>query len=328
MKHVHIFSILLIAFTHISCKSLSQNQKESTIAFYNVENLFDTINDPSINDEDFLPQGKNEWNSARYTEKLGHINEVISLMPNPLLIGVCEIENANVVRDVIRTSPKYSRTFGLVHYDSPDERGIDVALMYDSLRLTLVNSGIIRFEIPKENGSTDHTRDILWAQLSTGKNSFYAMVNHWPSRSGGQEASDKNRVLAAQNARKFIDSLLLQDENTNIILMGDLNDYPNNTAPLLIEEKLNPMISKSSGEFAGTYNYRGEWDVLDHIYVSDHFFKNKKIKVLEDSGKILSPTFLQEVYKGDTVPFRTYAGKKYLGGYSDHFPVCVSVKFP
>ncbi len=332
MKSLHVFLLIALTALQFSCKSFSQKKgttdsHEASIAFYNVENLFDTINDPLINDEEFLPDGRNEWNSQRYNEKIDHINKVFDLFQNPLLIGLAEIENAQVVRDVMKAS-SHAETFGLVHFQSTDARGIDVALIYDSSRLELKNSGFIRFDLTDENGEIDHTRDILWAEFKTGKETLFAMVNHWPSRRGGQEASDSKRVLAAQNARKFIDSLLNEHDDAQIVFMGDLNDYPENNAPKLIAEKLVPMITKSSGQYAGSYNYRGEWDVLDHILVSEGFLAEKKMFVEKDSGKILSPEFIMETYKGDIVPFRAYAGSKYLGGYSDHLPVCISVHMP
>ncbi len=327
-------SLFLIALN--GCNSFCQQKENSekdrpympfTFCFYNVENLFDTINDPNINDEDFLPEGKNHWDTYKYNEKIKHINEVIDLMYEPLLIGLAEIENEKVVRDVINYSVNNKNKFGLVHFDSPDERGIDVALIYDSIKLKLLSSGRLRFDIKKEDGSIDKTRDILWAEFCVGKEKFYAIVNHWPSRSGGQEASDNSRVYAAEQARKFIDEISKKDKKVNIVFMGDLNDYPENNAPKLIAEKLTPMIAKENGKFGGTYSYKGVYDVLDHIMVSPNFFNSKALHVVSGSGEILSSEELLEEYKGDIVPFRTYAGSKYLGGYSDHFPVYIEVSF-
>jgi len=318
IKHITpYFFFLSIGISTVAC-----SQTKRSIAFYNVENLFDTQDDPNKDDQDFLPEGDYQWNDERYTEKLKHINEVFALFENPLMIGVCEIENEQVVRDVVNFGAMKSK-YGVVHYESLDNRGIDVALIYDSLTLKLNDSGFIRYAMPDGDSPS---RDIVWAKLIQGKDTILAMVNHWPSRGGGEEKSEPKRLIAANAARKFIDSIQVASPTTKIVFMGDLNDYPTNTSAKLIAEVLTPMITKASGEYKGTYNYKGEWDVLDHIMVSSNFLSKKKKSVVKDSGKIYTTAFLLEVYKGDTVPFRTYGGKKYLGGYSDHLPVSIGVK--
>lgn len=319
------FTFLLLATVLVSCKTTPQIPSRS-IGFYNVENLFDTID--GINDDaEYLPDAKKNWNTEKYNEKLNHINQVIDQWNNPLLIGLCEIENAAVVRDVMKTSSKM-RNYGLVHYESPDARGIDVALIYDSMSIKLNQSGYLRYTLPGKEAPS--SRDILWAKFTVDKDTIMAMVNHWPSRSGGTEKSEPNRIAAAQTARKFIDSLLLVNKNYKIVFMGDLNDHPSDKAPQLIAEKLIPMITELSGDFGGTHSYNGKFDVLDHIFISEGFLnnKNKKLKIVSNSGKINSYDFLLEEYKGNIVPFRTYGGDKYLGGYSDHFPVTVEVSMP
>ena len=293
-----------------------------TIGFYNVENLFDTLDHPTNNDEEFLPSGSYEWNSARYWEKIAHINQVMDSLSSPMLLGMCEIENAEVVKDVIRFG-KYAQ-YDLIHYESTDQRGIDNALIYDPRVLTKKSSGIIRFEMPAPDSPT---RDIIWAKFAVknSKDSILAMVNHWPSRRGGEEESEPKRMIAAEAAKSFIDSVLTANKKMKIVFMGDLNDYPTNAGPMLIAESLQPMITQESGEFCGSHSYRGEWNVLDHILVSKSMLKGKT-KSKKNSGKIYSNTFLLDEYKGDIVPFRTYGGKTYLGGYSDHLPVTISVR--
>ena len=323
MKFLNIFAFTLVIATSL------QAQTTREIAFYNVENLFDTL-DGANDDAEFLPAGKNAWNSARYNEKLDHINKVFDNFSNPLFIGMCEIENATVVRDVMKHSVKLNN-YGLVHYESADARGIDVALIYDSSTMKLKESGFIRFSLPGEEAKA--TRDIVWGKFSYKKETIIVMVNHWPSRSGGQEVSEPNRLEAAKNARTFIDSLLSDNKNANIVFMGDLNDYPTNKAPQSVAEKLTPQITALSGDFGGTYNYKGEWDVLDHIMVSNGMInkkckQKKSISLIPNSGEIHAFDFLLEEYKGQVVPFRTYGGSKYLGGYSDHLPVSIEVSLP
>lgn len=298
-------------------------QNDYSILFYNVENLFDTIDDPKKNDSEFLPSSTSEWNSSKYFEKLNHINKVINQINHPLIIGLVEIENETVVRDIIKYSDKMKDQYGVVHYDSPDERGIDVAMMYDSSVLKLAGSGFIRYTLPDTAYSA--TRDIVWAKYKNDKEVFYTMVNHWPSRRSGEKESEANRIIAATAARKFIDSLMTVDKNVKIVFMGDLNDHPQDKAPQMIYEKLTQMIYPKSGSFGGSYCYKNQWEVLDHMMVSPTFIRKKGTRIIPDSGKIFSFDFLITEYKGNKVPFRTYGSKEYLAGYSDHLPVAISI---
>lgn len=318
IMRIVFFLLLILCFSH------GRTQNTRSIAFYNVENLFDTID--GVNDDaEFLPTSKNNWNSQKYSEKLDHLNTVLEQINQPLIIGFCEVENATVIRDLNNRSVN-RKNFGLVHFESPDARGIDVAMTYDSTVLKLMQSGYIRFTLPGQNEPT--TRDIVWGKFVYKKDTIIGMVNHWPSRRGGQLESEPNRLEAAKQARHFIDSLLNIRTNYKIFLMGDLNDYPTDKAPQLITEKLKPMITPSSGEYGGSYNYNGEWDVLDHIFVSYGLLKKRGFRVKKNSGKILSEDFMLTEYKGNMVPFRTYGGNKYLGGYSDHLPVSIEVSAP
>lgn len=317
MKKSIIF--ILISFTSV----LGFSQIYS-VGFYNVENLFDTIDDPKKDDAEFLPNGKYAWTSKRFDEKIQHINKVMSEMGQILVLGLCEIENKQVIYSVLEKS-NYKKTHGVVHYDSPDERGIDVGMIYDSTKLKLISSGAIRFTLPGKEKPT--SRDIVWGKFLTKKDTLFVMINHWPSRRGGETESEKNRIEAANKARHFIDSVELKNPKYKLILMGDLNDYPENIAPKIVSEKLKEMIVKNSGEFGGTYLHDGEWNVLDHIMVSKALLRKKGLKMVKNSAKILSPAYLIEEYKGKKQPFRTYVGaNKYLGGYSDHLPVIIRVK--
>jgi predicted extracellular nuclease len=289
-----------------------------------VENLFDTID--GVNDDaEFLPAGKNNWTSKRYEEKIQHINQVIQALQYPVIMGFCEVENQQVMQDVL-TFNKRLKKYGIVHYDSPDARGIDVGMVYDQKTLKVVSSGKLRFVLPGQTEAT--TRDIVWAKFRTKKDTIFCMVNHWPSRRSGQDESEPLRLKAAETARVFIDSVLQAQPAAKIVFMGDLNDHPSDKAPIKIVERLVPMIDKSSGIYGGTHNYKDEWDVLDHLMVSNGFMTSTSMKAISGSGKIHSFDFLITEYKGKMVPFRTYAGTKYLGGYSDHLPVSIRVSFP
>ena len=279
--------------------------------------MFDTIDGPN-DDAEFLPAAESKWNTEKYNAKLEHIRQVMAALNMPMIMGVCEIENRGVLADVIGQDKRY----GIVHYDSPDARGIDVALLYRKDLLRLKSSGKIRFTLPGDSIPT--SRDIVWAQYQYKKESLYVLVNHWPSRRSGADESAPRRLMAAQMAGQFIDSLQKNDPKAKIILMGDLNDHPQDAAPQIIASKLIPQITKSSGAFGGSYNYKNEWDVLDHLFISSNT-QSGKIQVQTESGKIHDFPYLLTEYKGQTVPNRTYAGSKYLGGYSDHLPVSIQV---
>lgn len=323
------FGFLAFAFT----------QKTRTVGFYNVENLFDTLDGPN-DDTEYLPSAKSEWNTAKYEEKLNHIRQVLLAMGKPIICGFSEVENRSVVQAIV-SQQKAFKHYGVVHFDSPDARGIDVALIYDSVKLTLLASDRIRFVLPGEEKPS--TRDILWAKFQYKKISFYVMVNHWPSRRGGTDESEVKRLAAARIATAFIDSLNVANRNhlmlhskgasisqfagatERIIFLGDLNDHPENNAPKMVAERLQPMITSESGPTKGTHYYNNEWGILDHIYVSNSLLEDP-FGVKANSGVIHTFPFLMEEYKGVLQPKRTYAGSKYLGGFSDHLPVSIQVK--
>jgi predicted extracellular nuclease len=292
-------------------------QQIQTIAFYNVENLFDTIDGPN-DDAEFLPSAESKWDASKYEAKIAHIRQVMADLNMPMVMGVCEIENKSVLTDLIGNDKRY----GIVHYESPDARGIDAAMLYRKDLLRLKASGKIRFTLPGDSIPT--SRDIVWAKYQYKKEYLYVMVNHWPSRRGGQEESAARRLTAAQYATQFIDSIQRSEPKAKIILMGDLNDHPQDAAPQLIASKLTPQITKASGTFGGSYNYKNEWEIIDHIFVSNNAF-NGTVVLQKESGTIHSFPYLLTEYKGQTVPNRTYAGPKYLGGYSDHLPVSIKV---
>lgn len=315
MSKTIFFLVALLASIHVNA------QTTRTIAFYNVENLFDTLDTPDKNDEEFLPTGSYEWTSDRYQTKIAHINQVIDSLNVPMIFGMCEIENKAVVRDVMNGG-SMKNTHDIVHFESLDERGIDNAIIYDKTVLTLVESGIIRFDMPEPSTPS---RDIVWAKFSRGKDTILTMVNHWPSRSGGQVESEPKRLVASIAASAFIDSVLNQNKKMKIIFMGDLNDHPDNRSVQLIAESLKPLITEKSGKFGGSHNYRGEWGILDHMMVSKAFLKCGT-KVIKKTAKIYSPDFLLTEYNGNIVPNRTYGGRTYLGAYSDHLPIVIEVK--
>jgi predicted extracellular nuclease len=313
--------ILYLSLLFINCCVYAQDK--TSVIFYNVENLFDTINDPKTDDEEYLPSSEKKWNSEKYKAKIDHIHEVMGQFSSIGIMGVCEIENKAVLKDVVKGQ---NQKLKIVHIESPDARGIDVGLFYNKNIFRLKKKGKLRYII-EVKGEKKATRDILFVELKKGKERIHVLVNHWPSRSGGEMETESARLVAAQMARNYIDSVLAIHPKAKIILMGDLNDYPTNKSVQSIAEKMSPMITSESGSKGGSHSYNNQWHVLDHIFVSESLKESNGIRTVLNSGKINEFPFLFETYKGNVVTFRTYAGKNYLGGYSDHLPVSIELVF-
>jgi predicted extracellular nuclease len=325
--------VLFVLITAVQCNK--REEQSLRIAFYNVENLFDTINDPTTDDDDFLPNGKYQWNSARYSEKLINIAAVIdSMLPGPMaphIIGLCEIENQAVLQDLILQENLKINDYGIIHYDSPDTRGIDVACLYNKKELTLVKSEAVPVIL---TGQTDFkTRDLLFCEFSPSGFSqhLYVYVNHWPSRRGGEEASSYKREAAAATLLTHAKNSISDFDNANILIIGDMNDYPTSRStyeilgakePTLKSDFTNLMYSKHI-EKMGTYYYNKEWGVIDNIIISQPLssFTNEKQAVIFKKDWLLYTS-----KQGETMPSRSYTGTSYhKGGYSDHLPVYVDL---
>lgn len=303
------------------------------VLFYNVENLFDTINDPAIKDEEFTPKGSKEWSRVRYEDKLTKLARVLTAANdnNPLLIGLSEVENRAVVTDLIKTGKLSSTKYGIAHYDSPDRRGIDVALAFDTDRFLLIQSEAIPVRL--KNDKKFKTRDILYVKgLLKDSIPLHLFVNHWSSRYGGQKESEHKRVQAAKILKSKADSILAIDSDANIIFMGDFNDYPTNKSITEVLKAASSAESKSSdfinllapqhSDGKGTHNYKGKWGALDQIIISKGLQNGKSVDIKEHKAYILKKDFLLYEHKsGDKTPSRTYGGPNYYGGYSDHLAV-------
>ncbi|MBN2747130.1 MAG: hypothetical protein JXR34_10430 [Bacteroidales bacterium] len=345
MKTIHVFqSIILILFLFnfgsVEAQDSKVAKKNMLVVFYNVENLFDTIDDPTKNDNEFLPTGKKEWNTLKYkdkTEKLSLVLSSIDKRKNPDIIGLCEIENAVVIQDVISKNNLAKTPYKIVHFESPDRRSIDVALVYNSKKLQLLHQQKMRVAL--QNDANFKTRDILYVKLyhKSLKDTFNIFVNHWPSRSGGQEKSEHKRIAAAQQLKQITDSLFSKTNSPKIIIMGDFNDEPNNKS---IQQILNALPTDTSisenqlyntayplfDQHFGSYYYSREkkWNMLDQIILSGNLLSsNNKVVAWKNMQEIFQPEWILYTDKnGIKSPSRTYGGK-YFGGYSDHLPVFI-----
>ena len=333
-RTITFISFLIALFFLTNCKRNENYQ--AAIVFYNVENLFDTIDDPLKNDKDFLPDGRNKWNSEKYFHKLKNISKVLSSIDSfnlPAIIGFSEVENIEVIRDLINTGELKNGNYKIIHQESPDERGIDVALIYREKYFNPQYQKVIEIIFPFDKN--EKTRDILYVKGSTdGGEILHIFVNHWTSRWGGKEKSKPKRLFTASVLKKYSDSLLKNDKNSNIIILGDLNDNPDNesvfnilqankpTKPIKQAVLNNLLIEKySNGEGTLFYN---DWDMFDQIIVSSNLIDENLIC---GKAEIFNPEWiLFKTKEGEFRPNRTQ-GRHYYGGYSDHLPVYFTLDF-
>jgi hypothetical protein len=302
--------------------------------FYNVENLFDPFNDTLTNDDEFLPQGIRNWSWERYRKKCIAIGKVIVAVGGeeaPELVGLCEVENRFVLEGIVRYGPLVKLGYEIVHRDSPDHRGIDVALLYQPERFRLLSHHF--FPVYYKNQTQSKTREILYAKgITMTEDTLHVFVNHWPSRWGGQLESEHKRLAAATTLRSRLDSLWQRNSDSQIIVMGDFNDYPQNTSLSKVLNAGRPILNSGrklynlamDWDYGGSHKYQGHWGMLDQILVTHSILKGKGILQCEasDFHVFQAPYLLEEdpTYLGRK-PFRTYFGYKYQGGFSDHLPV-------
>ncbi len=337
-----IWTISAIILWSASCKDTTKVTDTTSsgadnslqIGFYNVENIFDTDNDPKINDDDFTPTGKYQWTADRYRVKLDHTIDALLLMDSkfPDILGLCEIENRRVLEDLLSMERIKAAGYSIIHQDSPDERGIDVALLYKKDLFKVEKSTFYKVTLPSVEDP--NTRDILYVKGKSNGEDLHIFVNHWPSRSGGQEKSEVNRITAASILKSKIDSILSKDANAKFLCMGDFNDHPDNKS---ITETLGArgdrtgsmfnLMASMHGNGSGSYWYKGEWGALDQVMVSFNWIDSNKGWTVNETGSarfVKDDVLMFKDNQGVARPNRTYAGDDYKGGYSDHLPAVVN----
>ncbi|MGB1308266.1 MAG: endonuclease [Oceanihabitans sp.] len=306
-----------------------------TIAFYNTENLFHVFDNTIKHDNDFLPKADKRWTAKRYKNKLRKLGYAITNIgrdnngKHPAIIGVAEVENAKVIQDLIASKHLAKCNYNFVHYNSPDERGIDVGFIYDQSIFTVEASQVFSIELFNNAGKPDYTRDILLVTGLLSGCKIHVIVNHWSSRREGQKETEHKRMAASDKVGEIISNLKLQDSNAKILVMGDFNDDPSSKSikRLVAGYNLfNPMETLRSYT-RGTTKHNRLWNLFDQIIFTTNFFETSANSLQFESANIFDPKFLKlsnGKYKG--TPFRTYVGKKYKGGYSDHFPVYITLE--
>ena len=288
------------------------------VMFWNVENYFDTYDNPGTSDEEFTPTGDNRWSWKRFEKKRDDIAKTLLLAADeygelPGIIGLAEIENSFVLQQLLEETPLARAGYKYIHKDSPDSRGIDVALLYREERFKPLQTKYIEASFP--------TRNVLYTKgVAEGKDTLHIMVNHWPSKRGNESSSRKKREYVSLMVSRTVDSILSSTPDANIILMGDFNDTPE-SGPLQNLGQLTNLAQNAKGA-EGTYKYKEEWSVIDQILVSEN--------MLVQTGKrmeIFAPEalFTEDATYMGVKPKRTYSGPRYLGGVSDHLPVLLKV---
>jgi endonuclease/exonuclease/phosphatase family metal-dependent hydrolase len=324
-----ILVIIFRLFDQSNAQQLASQQ--AVIGFYNLENLFDTVDDPAINDAEFLPDGANNWTEERYKIKLNNMSKVIASM-RPDVLGLGEIENRKVLEDLVTHPNIAALRYQIVHFNMRDERGVDVAMIY---RPSVFKPFSIKI-VPIIDAAEPEfkTRDILWVKGLCLGDTVHVAVNHWPSR---RTPKEEKRLIAAGAARNAVDSVLAINPHANIILMGDLNDDPTNRSVKKVllasdnKAKKGTLINVAEPTFKkgyGTLLYDGVWNLFDQIIISADLNDKKGVDCVEDSFTVFVQRWMQEPsgkYKG--APQRTFrSGAFNPEGYSDHLPVYITLK--
>lgn len=334
--------VLLSAVILIGCFSSGLAQKSTyhpaIIAFYNLENFYDTVNNPVVDDEEFLPNSERHYNTRIFLDKVNRLASVVSQIgtdvnPDGLaLLGVAEIENDTVLTALINHKDLKGRNLKFVHYNSPDVRGIDVALFYNPKYFTPLYSEPLFVKLPGGSKDSYFTRDVLYVKGLLDGDTVHVMVNHWPSRSGGEERSIPARAAAAGVDKRIVDSLMAINPKTKIVIMGDLNDDPvspsltktlgakGNMADVKEKQLYNPWVDFYKRGI-GTIAYQDAWGLFDQVVVSQAWLNKEQTGYFFYRANIFNREFLvQQTGKYKGYPKRTWDGTTYNYGYSDHFP--------
>lgn len=320
-------------------------QTSFRVMFYNTENLFDTVDNPEKEDDEFTPEGLRRWTRTRYRRKLNQIAKVISSAGEwdiPALVGLCEVENDQVLNELTRYSPLRKMHYRYVLTDSGDRRGINLALLYQRERFRYLEHHCIKIRFP--DNPERQTRDILHVSgIVASLDTLDVFVCHFPSRREGQQATAPDRMQAARTLRSYVDSLFEVRARAQVVLMGDFNDEPSDASlktglqagdlpgkneGICGKQLYNPFLQVEKNSRTGTYKYRDRWNFLDQIIVSGNLLlPDNPLTLTPGSAAVFQPSFLlvEDSTHGGKRPKKTYHGYKYEGGYSDHLPVFIDL---
>jgi predicted extracellular nuclease len=315
----------------LCCGSVFAQRDSIRIAFYNCENYFDSFRDSTINDVDYSPGGARYWSYSRFLAKRNGIFKVFASMSNPNppeIIGLCEVENRFVLNQLCYETPLSKFGYGVVHQNSSDARGIDVALIYQKDRLRMLG---YRYFNPNVLDTALRTRSILYTCFRWGEyDTLHVFVNHFPSKLGG-ERSNRSRLLVARFLKSKIDSVLSKNRSASVIVVGDFNDTPQSEAMKVLDDSL--LVNLATPLFnqgRGSIKFDGTWELIDQLLVSRGLVNGDTPVILKGGMTIYSAPFMleEDAENGGQKPLRTYNGYRYKGGYSDHLPVFIELLRP
>ena len=334
IKITGTLSLLLLSLCDVFPQFV--NGQSGRIMFYNVENLFDICNDTATDDDEFLPGSIRRWNFRRYEKKIWSLYKTITAAGEwspPEIIGLCEVENRKVLEDLVYGTNLSKFNYGIIHQDSPDPRGIDVCMIYRKELIEILNWSY--FSPESNKGSEAPTRNVLYVECLAGGDTIHLFLNHWPSRRGGVLAAESLREGVAELLREKIDSLASAlNSRIKVIVMGDFNATPADDEVKMLSDRYRSGISMinlsdSQNNTKGTYRYRGIWEMIDQVLVSDWLqdcrkgiFTSRDLFRIFDSGFLLKK---DPSYPGSS-PYSTWRGYRYQGGFSDHLPVLLELK--
>jgi len=321
------FAILLylLLFSSLTWGQSRQDENSTLLLFWNVENLFDTEDDSLTRDDEYVPYSMRAWNYNRYHQKLFHIYKTLVAIGGwqlPELVALAEVENRRVLEDLLEKTPLFRAGYQIIHQDSEDKRGIDLAILYRPERIELSDTSFIPVRFP--NAPESRTRDILYVRgRIPGSETFDLYVNHWPSRYGGGRSSESKRLHVASLLRYRLDSALQYLNSRHSIVLGDFNDAPEDASLHKLAAAKAQLKLISTDNFQGTHKHQGVWSHFDQVWVSESLLKNHQLKLVSDKATVFHPDWLLESDKsyGGLKPKRTYVGYRYHGGFSDHLPV-------
>lgn len=332
MKYFLLTCMILLTYA-IS----AQEYKISTVGFYNLENLFDTIDQEGVHDTEFTPAGIKNWNSEKYQKKLHNMARVISEIGTEKdkdgidILGVSEVENASVLHDLVKEEAIADRNYQIIHGDSRDFRGIDVALLFNPSYFLPDSFSMLDVPLYRDDGSRYYTRDVLYVYGQFKGEPIHLFVNHWPSRRGGEAKSSPLREKAASVVRAKTDEIMSKDNDAKIIVMGDLNDDPTSPSVSSVLGAKQKKKKTKSGDFYNTHAnfyhrgvgsnaYRDAWNLFDQVIISESLLNHKEGYGFYSSGIFKKKYMLNPSGKYKGYPFRTYSFDLFTNGYSDHFP--------
>jgi len=338
-----IASLAFFCLSFSCCFAQKTSYRPAVIGFYNLENFYDTVNNPLVDDEEFLPGSERHYDTHVFLDKVGRLASVVSQIgtdvnPDGLaLLGVAEIENDTVLNILASHKDLKNRNWKIVHYNSPDVRGVDVALFYNPKYFKPLYSAPLFVKLPGGSKDSYFTRDVLYVKGILDGDTIHVMVNHWPSRSGGEERSIPARAAAASVDKRVVDSLMAIDSNSKVVIMGDLNDDPispsltkvlgtkGKISDVRTKELFNPWVDFYKRGI-GTLAYQDAWGLFDQVIVSQAWLNKEQKGYFFYKANIFNKEFLvQQTGKYKGYPKRTWDGTTYNYGYSDHFPVFITM---